>query len=126
MQGGTLVDDLSNLNDKHKKEGTTDKEHTIKIKENSLLNEIVKNDTGEVNSAHHQSIDTLGKELMINSLAEDGTIEGIEWKDKTGKPFMLCVQWHPERMFRFQHSPLSENIRNHFIEEIKKSISSST
>ena len=126
LQGGTLVNDLGNLNDKHKKEGATDKEHIIKIKENTLLNEIVKIDTGAVNSAHHQVINTLGEELMINSQADDGEIEGIEWKDKTGKPFMLCVQWHPERMFQFQHSPLSENIRNRFIEEIKKSISSTT
>ena len=124
LQGGTLIDDLSNLNEKHKNEETTDKKHTIKIKETSLLNEIVKTDKGEVNSAHHQAIGILGKELMINSEADDGTIEGIEWKDKSGKAFMLCVQWHPERMFLFENSPLSKNIRNRFIEEINKSTSS--
>ncbi len=123
LQGGTLIDDLSSLNEKHKKEDTTDKEHTIKINENSLLNEIVKVKEGEVNSAHHQAIDTLGNELMINSQADDGTVEGIEWQDKAGKPFMLCVQWHPERMFQYQDSPLSKNIRKRFIEEIKKSTS---
>ena len=123
LQGGTLIDDLSSLNEKHKKEDTTDKEHTIKINENSLLNEIVKIKEGEVNSAHHQAIDTLGNELMINSQADDGTVEGIEWQDKAGKPFMLCVQWHPERMFQYQDSPLSKNIRKRFIEEIKKSTS---
>ena len=123
LQGGTLFDDLSSLNEKHKKEDTTDKEHTIKINENSLLNEIVKVKAGEVNSAHHQAIDTLGNELMINSQADDGTVEGIEWQDKAGKPFMLCVQWHPERMFQYQDSPLSKNIRKRFIEEIKKSTS---
>lgn len=122
LQGGSLIDDLSELNEKHKKEGTTDKAHIIKIKENSLLNEIVKINAGEVNSAHHQSVDKLGNGLMINSQSDDGTIEGIEWKDKTGKPFMLCVQWHPERMFQFPNSPLSENIRTRFIEEIKKTI----
>lgn len=125
LQGGSLVDDLSDLNEQHKKEGTTDKEHTVEIKENSLLNEIVKVNAGEVNSAHHQGIDKLGNDLMINSQAGDGTIEGIEWKDKTKKPFMLCVQWHPERMFQFPDSPLSKNIRNRFIEEIKKTIVSS-
>lgn len=125
LQGGSLVDDLDDLNEKHKKEGTTDKDHIIKIKENTLLNEIVKINEGEVNSAHHQSINKLGNDLMINSQSDDGTIEGIEWKDKNGKPFMLCVQWHPERMFQFKNSPLSKNIRNRFIEEIKKSIVSS-
>lgn len=118
LQGGSLIDDLGDLNEKHKKEGAADREHVIKIKENTLLNEIVKTTAGEVNSAHHQSVDKLGKELIINSQADDGTIEGIEWKDKTGKPFMLCVQWHPERMFQFPNSPLSSNIRNRFIEAI--------
>jgi len=80
--------------------------------------------TGKINSAHHQCIEELGDGLMINCIAEDGTIEGTEWKEKSGKPFLLCVQWHPERMYKFhlQDTPLSKNIRTRFIEEIKKSM----
>jgi putative glutamine amidotransferase len=37
----------------------------------------------------------------VNCTADDGTIEGLEWADQPGKPFLLCVQWHPERMFKF-------------------------
>jgi putative glutamine amidotransferase len=122
LQGGTLIHDLGELNDQHKKEGTDDKEHGVTIKENTLLNEIVKTGTGDINSAHHQAIGKLGEGLMINSYAGDGTVEGLEWADKTQKPFLLCVQWHPERMFQFRDSPLSKNIRDHFMEEIKKSI----
>ncbi len=121
LQGGTLINDLGQLNSTHKNDGR-DKEHITTIRQNTLLREIVKVENGEVNSAHHQSVQTLGKDLMTSSLAPDGTIEGIEWEDKTGKAFMLCVQWHPERMFSFPHSPLSENIRDRFIEEIRKSI----
>jgi putative glutamine amidotransferase len=123
LQGGTLVADLADSNDTHKNDGE-DKDHTVLIKDGTLLNEITNTAFGEVNSAHHQSIDKLGSDLQINSLAADGTIEGIEWTDKTGKPFLLCVQWHPERMFQFPNSPLSENIRNRFIQEITQSISS--
>lgn len=120
LQGGKLVDDLGDSNEQHNKDGTTDKDHIIKITEHSLLKEITGINEGEVNSAHHQSIELPGTDLMINSVANDGTIEGIEWKDKTGKPFMLCVQWHPERMFRYPESPLSKNIKERFIKEIKK------
>ncbi len=123
---GTLVQDLGDegLNPVHK--GSPDKSHPVKVEINTLLHDIAKTETGEINSAHHQAIQKLGKGLQVNCTANDGTIEGIEWADKSGKPFLLCVQWHPERMFRFQlqDSPLSKNIRERFITEIKQSIQS--
>jgi len=124
LQGGTLTQDLGHLNTRHKAVEETDKEHGITIEKNSLLEDIVKVQTGKINSAHHQCIEELGDGLMINCIAEDGTIEGTEWKEKSGKPFLLCVQWHPERMYKFhlQDTPLSKNIRTRFIEEIKKSM----
>jgi len=124
LQGGTLTQDLGHLNTRHKAVEEVDRDHEITIEKNSLLEEIVRIPTGKINSAHHQCIDELGEGLMVNCLAEDGTVEGTEWKEKEGKPFLLCVQWHPERMYKFhlEDSPLSKNIRNRFIEEIKKSI----
>ena len=124
LQGGTLTQDLGHLNTRHKAVEEVDRDHEITIEKNSLLEEIVRIPTGKINSAHHQCIDELGEGLMVNCLAEDGTVEGMEWKEKEGKPFLLCVQWHPERMYKFhlEDSPLSKNIRNRFIEEIKKSI----
>lgn len=124
LEGGTLIEDLDALNDQHQKNGTTDKSHTVQVKDHTLLREIAGTATGEINSAHHQAIDNTGPSLQVNSTAEDGTVEGLEWKDKEGKPFLLCVQWHPERMFQFPGSPFSINIRNRFIEEIQKSITS--
>ena len=122
LEGGTLVEDLGTLNEKHQKSGATDRVHTVHIIQNTLLSDIVNTDAGEINSAHHQAVNTLGGALQANIIADDGTIEGVEWKNKKNKPFLLCVQWHPERMFQFPDSPLSANIRNHFIDEIKKSI----
>ena len=46
-----------------------------------------------VNSAHHQSVDNLGKGLEVNSFTEDGVIEGIE---NPNQKFCIGVQWHPE------------------------------
>ncbi|MCM1088845.1 MAG: gamma-glutamyl-gamma-aminobutyrate hydrolase family protein [Muribaculaceae bacterium] len=47
-----------------------------------------------VNSAHHQAIQKLGKELLPICQAHDGTIEAIA---HTALP-VFAVQWHPERM----------------------------
>lgn len=122
LEGGTLVEDLGTLNDQHQKDGTTDKAHKVKVKAGTLLDEIVNTDAGDINSAHHQAVDKLAPALQANSVAGDGTVEGLEWKEKENKPFLLCVQWHPERMFQFPGSPFSANIRDRFIEEIKRSI----
>jgi len=114
--GGNLKQDLGELNKTHK--GGPDKNHQIKIEANSLLENIVHVKNGNVNSAHHQAINQLGQGLKINARAEDGTVEGIE-QNENGKSFLIAVQWHPERMEEKQ-SPLSKNIRDRFIEEIKK------
>jgi len=123
LQGGNLKQDLGALNETHMALEELDKAHGIEIFQNTLLSEIVNTKNGSVNSAHHQAIDKLGEGLMINCRAADGTIEGAEWKDKKGKPFLLCVQWHPERMYklRMEDSALSKNIRDTFIKEIIKS-----
>jgi putative glutamine amidotransferase len=123
IQKGSLVQDLSDekLNPIHK--GNPDKNHLVKIQEGSLLQEILGQTEGKINSAHHQAIDRLGEGLIVNAKSEDGIIEGIEWAEGSDKPFLLGIQWHPERMFRFQleNSPFSKAIREKFIGAIKKS-----
>lgn len=124
LQGGKLIEDLSESNKFHKKEDGVDKEHPVKVEENTLLHEITGSSTGAVNSAHHQVANpsALGKNLMVNAWSEkDSIIEGLEFDDKTGKAFMLCVQWHPERMSDKDKNPFSFKLRERFIEEVKKS-----
>ncbi|MBS1951845.1 MAG: Glutamine amidotransferase, class I [Cytophagales bacterium] len=118
LLGGTLKQDLSGLNEIHRRVSKEDKVHPVEVDQNTLLHRIVKTDAGKVNSSHHQAINNLGNDLKINCRAEDGTIEGIERMDLS-KPFLMAVQWHPERMTD-QHNSLSKNIRDYFIEESKK------
>lgn len=124
FHGGDLIQDLGEGNEKHKAVQEQDKENLINVEPGTLLYEIAGVKEGKINSAHHQAINKVADSLIVNCKATDGTIEGTEWKDKKGKPFLLCVQWHPERMHKLQlqDTPLSKNIRNRFIEEIKKSI----
>jgi putative glutamine amidotransferase len=122
---GTLKQDLGEvLNNIHHADAKHDKTHDLRILPDSIIKNIANAEHAIINSAHHQAIDKLGKGLQVNCVADDGTIEGFEWADPLDKPFLLCVQWHPERMFKLQleNSTLSKNIRDKFIEEIKKSI----
>ena len=67
-----------------------------------MLYEIAGRDRAAVNSAHHQCIAEVAHELQATGMSDDGVVEALEWKDKSGKPFLLCVQWrYPERMFDF-------------------------
>ena len=51
-------------------------------------------ETIRVNSLHGQGIDDLGKRVVVEGVAEDGTIEAIRIADAAG--FALGVQWHAE------------------------------
>ena len=48
----------------------------------------------QVNSAHHQAVDRLGRDLVPVCRAADSVIEGIM---HTSLP-VIAVQWHPERI----------------------------
>jgi len=79
--------------------------------------------SGRVNSAHHQAIDPegIGDNLMVNAYDDDEKIiEGLEFKNKAGKAFMLCVQWHPERIKNKEENPFSENLKKEFLSAIRK------
>jgi putative glutamine amidotransferase len=122
LEGGKLIQDLGvEENIKHKKE-TADKIHQIEITNGSLMHEITGSSSGIVNSAHHQSIDPnhLGENLMVSAKDSHGTlIEAIEFKNKTNKAFMLCVQYHPERMENREQNPLSQKIKENFLTAVR-------
>ncbi|HTH56538.1 MAG TPA: gamma-glutamyl-gamma-aminobutyrate hydrolase family protein [Cyclobacteriaceae bacterium] len=113
LMGGTLIQDLGDLKKIH--EGGPDKIHEVNVVGNTLLQRVSSLSKGNVNSSHHQAIEKLGNGLTVNCRADDGTIEGIERSDPS-KPFLLAVQWHPERMEDKDTSPLSKNIRDSFLQ----------
>ena len=113
--GGTLHLDNGEAKNKIHRRETEDKTHPIKVEKNSIFHSIVKQEFGIVNSAHHQSIDSLGKGLKAVAYTEDGVIEVIE-SENPEEQFLIAVQWHPERMSN-QESPFSKNILKAFLEE---------
>jgi putative glutamine amidotransferase len=71
--------------------------HLVRFPGGTRLRAIVKHASLEVNTTHHQSVKRLGKGLIIDAIADDGVIEGIE---STGHRFVIGVQWHPEVLAR--------------------------
>lgn len=93
--GGTLIQHLPSI-ERHQQR-LPDKSlpaHPIAIQPEGLLGGIARADSWQVNSRHHQAIDTLGAGLKICAAdPEDETIEAVY---APGRRFVLGVQWHPE------------------------------
>ncbi|GAA4802445.1 hypothetical protein GCM10023231_34260 [Olivibacter ginsenosidimutans] len=117
--GGTLIPDLptwGKFNHAKLPNGKL-REHAVCVDAHSQLARIVEETQGHINSLHHQSVDKVGRNLVASAVTLDGVIEAVEWKDAQNKPFLLLVQWHPERM-EDQENPFVRNIREAFLEAI--------
>lgn len=68
--------------------------HRVHIDPESELANIIGADDLGVNSLHHQAVDQVGRDLRAVAWAEDGTIEGLEDRDRR----VIAVQWHPEQL----------------------------
>jgi putative glutamine amidotransferase len=68
--------------------------HAVHLTPDGTLAHLLGRDTITVNSLHGQGIDTPGQRVVIEGVAEDGTIEAIRIQDAPG--FALGVQWHAE------------------------------
>jgi putative glutamine amidotransferase len=103
--GGTLYQDIptqmpraDNHQQSHRKESGG---HPIYVRDGTKLREILRRQSVEVNTTHHQAVKEPGKGLIVNATAHDGLIEGIESERHS---FVLGLQWHPEVLApRYRH-----------------------
>lgn len=117
---GTLIPDLpGDTRTQHSKNQGVDQKHEIRIEPGSCLQGIITPESRAVNSAHHQSADKIGEGLRVTATGKDGIVEALEWADPANKPFLLLVQWHPERM-QDQSAPHSSQLRDHFLKSISR------
>lgn len=118
-QNGNLVVDIPSklgVKVRHRENGPV--EHEVEIVPTSSLGKISKIKKGKILSNHHQGIDVLGKNLKPMARSEDGLIEAIEGDENSKMPFLMAVQWHPERMEK--ESPLSNTLSRIFSEAVLK------
>lgn len=91
--GGSLFQDLV-LQTGTTLQHTDGFQHSVKVERDSLLYEIVGEEEFLVPSFHHQAVKNVAPRATVSAYAPDGTVEAVEWRSM---PFLLGVQWHPER-----------------------------
>ena len=95
--GGTLIqhipDEFSTPLLHEQPNSRDEPSHLVHLQENTQLHRLSATAEVNVNSAHHQAVKALGKDLVVNAIASDGLIEGFE---HLNYDFCLGVQWHPE------------------------------
>lgn len=91
--GGTLYQDISCANC-HKRDHETDRVHLTKVVPATFIYDIYKKTEIYVNSAHHQAVRDLAKDLVPAQYSQEGILEAFYHKNKP----IYAVQWHPERM----------------------------
>jgi len=95
--GGSLIqhipDRIPNALAHEQPNPRTEPGHSVALTKDSALIDIVGAEEMNVNSAHHQAVDVAAPGFVINALAPDGVIEGIE---DPGRRWFIGVQWHPE------------------------------
>lgn len=97
--GGTLIqhipDTIANALAHEQPNPRDEPGHTVAVTQDTLLHRIAGTTVLHVNSAHHQAVGKAAPGSVVNAVAEDTVIEGIELPQNK-HPFCLGVQWHPE------------------------------
>jgi putative glutamine amidotransferase len=95
--GGTLIqhipDEVENPLAHEQPNPRTEPGHVVKVTPGTLLHRITGAAELPVNSAHHQAVKDLAPGMVVDAVATDGVIEGIE---DPRRRFLIGVQWHPE------------------------------
>ena len=95
--GGTLIqhipDEVPQALAHEQPNPRTEAGHTVEVTSDTLLARITGGGELPVNSAHHQAARDVPDGVVVNAVAPDGVIEGME---DPMRRFCLGVQWHPE------------------------------
>jgi putative glutamine amidotransferase len=110
QRGGKLIQHIpDHVGTEH--EGGAPQQYRLKA--GSKLQHIVGTEVASGKSYHHQAVGALGQGLTVVAEHEDGMVEAVE---ATDRPWMVGVQWHPERTFS---DPESKNLFEAFIAAAK-------
>jgi putative glutamine amidotransferase len=98
--GGTLYQDLPTERpgsvDHNPNVARTDRTHHVRLEPGSRAARALGVDRLVPNSFHHQAIKQLAPGLIATGWTDDNLIEAVE--GRSGDPWLLAVQWHPEEM----------------------------
>ena len=72
--------------------------HEAELTVGSLIAKIVGKRVLGVNSSHHQAVRVPAGALKATAVSSDGLVEAMELQQAGAMPFLLSVQFHPERL----------------------------
>lgn len=108
--GGTLRQEITGVGTVHEPiTEETDPEyanamrHVVRFEPGSMLAEAYGAGEVKTNTLHHQGIDTLAGDLVVEGRTDDGLVEAARC---SGSWWALGVQWHPERLDSDHQEPL--------------------
>lgn len=76
--------------------------HRVDVFPGTRMEQIMGQDTGCVNSFHHQAISKTAEGFLVSAIATDDQV--IEAVELPGERFVVGVQWHPEELTEFDES----------------------
>jgi putative glutamine amidotransferase len=115
FRGGSLIQDIASEVPsalKHEQGAPRERRsHRVTFHPESLPARLVGEESGVVNSHHHQALEQIGQDLHATAWSSDGLVEAVE--DMRSGRWSLGVQWHPE--MGWEKDKLSEGIFSAFI-----------
>lgn len=69
--------------------------HVVRFEEGSILSRLYEAEETKVNTLHHQGLDRIADDLVVEGRSDDGLVEAARF---SGDWWALGVQWHPERL----------------------------
>ncbi|HSH94657.1 MAG TPA: gamma-glutamyl-gamma-aminobutyrate hydrolase family protein [Roseimicrobium sp.] len=101
--GGTLIADIASQVDGALQHAQMGRKmvpvHAIRIGPDGLLSSVFGANTIRVNSTHHQAVGHVSPLLRVTAASADGIIEAMELKSPGVLPYLISVQFHPERLY---------------------------
>lgn len=75
--------------------------HEVTLTPDSLMFKLFGKEKIGVNSSHHQAVAEVAKMFRVTAQSRDGVVEALEMNHGESNllPFLLSVQFHPERLF---------------------------
>jgi putative glutamine amidotransferase len=123
--GGSLYQDLSRAsievkNHRQNASELCEVKHNINIQKNTLMAKMFPDkETMGVNSWHHQAINRLAQDFIVDALADDGKIiEAIH--HKADDQWIFAVQFHPEQFMRCGNNAFIKIFTEFIDQAIKK------
>ena len=110
---GTLIQDINSHINHEQPNPRNETSHQLILEEKSYLRNLSNSKDIFINSAHHQAVDQIGRDLQIEARALDGVIEAFR---HTGHCYCVGLQWHPE----FLITDFDKSVIYDFTENVKK------